>query len=89
MKCFNCNEEMIYRDDIRGLEHADMPYGTNTNSLIVKKTEIMEGLFSQKEVEVNHSINPNYYICPNCGLALPVISKANLEILFKQENTDE
>lgn len=76
MKCFNCNEEMIYRDDIRGLEHADMPYGTNTNSLIVKKTEIMEGLFSKKEVEVNHSINPNYYICPNCGLALPVISKA-------------
>ena len=50
MKCFNCNEEMIYRDDIRGLEHADMPYGTNTNSLIVKKTEIMEGLFSKKEV---------------------------------------
>lgn len=48
MKCFNCNEEMIYRDDIRGLEHADMPYGINTNSLIVKKTEIMEGLFSKK-----------------------------------------
>lgn len=24
MKCFNCNEEMIYRDDIRGLEHADI-----------------------------------------------------------------
>lgn len=26
MKCFNCNKEMIYRDDIRGLEHAYMPY---------------------------------------------------------------
>ena len=45
MKCFNCNKEMIYRDDIRGLEHAYMPYGANTNSLIVKKTEIIEGLF--------------------------------------------
>ena len=32
MKCFNCNKEMIYRDDIRGLEHAYMPYGANTNS---------------------------------------------------------
>lgn len=66
-----------------------MPYGANTNSLIVKKTEIIEGLFSKKEVEVGYFINPNYYICPNCGLVLPVISKADLEILFKQENTDE
>lgn len=65
------------------------PYGANTNSLIVKKTEIIEGLFSKKEVEVGYFINPNYYICPNCGLVLPVISKADLEILFKQENTDE
>lgn len=89
MKCFNCNKEMIYRDDIRGLEHAYMPYGANTNSLIVKKTKIIEGLFSKKEVEVGYFINPNYYICPNCGLVLPVISKADLEILFKQENTDE
>ena len=79
MKCFNCNKEMIYRDDIRSLE----------NSLIVKKTEIIEGLFSKKEVKADHFINPNYYICPNCGLTLPVISKADLEILFKQENTDE
>lgn len=48
MKCFNCNEEMIYRDDIRGLEHADMPYGTNTNSLIVKKDRNYGGIVFQK-----------------------------------------
>lgn len=80
---------MIYRIAIRGLEHPDMPYGANTNSLIVKKTENIEGLFSKKEVEADHFINPNYYIYPNCGLVLPVISKADLEILFKKENTDE
>lgn len=49
MKCFNCNEEMIYRDDIRGLEHADMPYGTNTNSLIVKRQKLWRDCFPKKK----------------------------------------
>ena len=42
MKCFNCNEEMIYRDDIRGLEHADVNKNTDMKVFIYdgKDTEL-------------------------------------------------
>lgn len=51
MKCFNCNKEMIYRDDIRSLEHAYMPYGANTNSLIVKKDRNYRRIIFQERSE--------------------------------------
>lgn len=78
MNCLYCNVEMI-KKNFRGLSHIDMPYGVDTNSLIlnIKKTN-KTLLGKDKESWTQTCISTDYYICPKCGIIIRKISENDL-----------
>jgi hypothetical protein len=81
MKCGNCGLEMSKAINVRYLQNTDMPCYADCGTLIATQREeyikrIVGGVGIK---ETQYGINPQIYVCKNCGLIQRFLSKDDLD----------
>ena len=90
MKCLYCDEEMVYKPNMRGyIDNSLYGMSSNYNTLVVDYTEDVEEDYIiaklKKERAKILEINPQYYVCPECGLVLQKIPKEDIDDVINAE----
>lgn len=97
MKCIYCDTDME-KVEIRGLWNTSMSIDHHANTMMIHGMEMSDGLFGKKSgflgpsmIETKMPVNPEHYVCPECGMIIQKIPQDKLGkvIEISRDRTNE